>query len=251
MDQDAEEPLEGGGLTPIVRIGDRVHRQSGPWSATVQALLRHLESVGFPSAPRARGFDGQGREVLVYVEGEQCVDVDDDQLELVARRITELHTATASFRAPPDAAWQVMVGAPTGGPVVCHNDLAPANTAWTPAGEPVFLDWDLAAPAPPLWDLGYAAYRFVPLYDDASCERLGIRSRPRGPRLRRFAAAAGIDDLEALLDTAEARLHSLIETARNWGEQGRGGWRDVWRDTGGRQWQSSLSHVRTARSHWV
>jgi aminoglycoside phosphotransferase (APT) family kinase protein len=55
-------------------------------------------------------------------------------------------------------------GAPRDGGVVCHNDLSPDNTVYEPAGKPrAFIDWDLAAPAPPLWDLAWAAYRFVPL----------------------------------------------------------------------------------------
>ena len=43
----------------------------------------------------------------------------------------------------------------------------------------------------------------------------------------------------------------FIETARTWGVQGRAGWEDVWRDTGGRQWQAGLAYVRTQRSAWL
>lgn len=91
----------------------------------------------------------------------------------------------------------------------------------------------------------------MPLYDDAACERLGIPARPRAPRLRRFVAAYGEIDLSELLDTVEARLVSLVETARAWAAQGRPGWVDVWRDTGGRQWLGSLEHVRRERAAWL
>ncbi|MDQ1614642.1 MAG: hypothetical protein QOJ60_581 [Actinomycetota bacterium] len=162
-----------------------------------------------------------------------------------------MHDATTAFARSSEHPWQHMVGAPRTGPVICHNDLSPANTIWSSDGAPVFIDWDLAAPGPPIWDLAYAAYRFVPLYDDAACERLGIPVRPRAPRLRRFVAAYGEVDLSELLDTVEGRPVSLVETARAWAEEGRPGWVDVWRDTGGRQWLGSLDHVRRERAAWL
>ena len=70
----AEEPiglaLGGGWEAGPVRIGDTVRRRSGRWTPAVHALLRHLESVGFDAAPRVLGVDGQGREVLSYIEGQ-------------------------------------------------------------------------------------------------------------------------------------------------------------------------------------
>ena len=73
----AEEPiglaLGGGWEAGPVRIGDTVRRRSGRWTPAVHALLRHLESVGFDAAPRVLGMDGQGREVLSYIEGQAGV----------------------------------------------------------------------------------------------------------------------------------------------------------------------------------
>ena len=53
-----------------VRVGQTVRRTGNPWSPAVLDLLRHLEREGFAGAPRALGFDDQGREVLTYIEGE-------------------------------------------------------------------------------------------------------------------------------------------------------------------------------------
>lgn len=47
-----------------------MHRDAGPWTPAVHALLRHLEYVGFEGAPRVIGFDDSGREVLTYLEGD-------------------------------------------------------------------------------------------------------------------------------------------------------------------------------------
>lgn len=66
------ETALGGGRTTagVVRLGDVVHRPARPWTASVHAVLRHLEAVGFDGAPRVLGFDESGREMLTYMPGE-------------------------------------------------------------------------------------------------------------------------------------------------------------------------------------
>jgi aminoglycoside phosphotransferase (APT) family kinase protein len=153
-----------------------------------------------------------------------------------------------SFVEPANARWQFMVGAPRTGEVICHNDLSPDNTVFHPAGDPrAFIDWDLAAPAPPLWDLAWAAYRFVPLYDDATCERLGYPIPSRPARLRTLCDAYGLENRQSLLPTVCERIRVLYDTARTWGEEGRPGWRDVWADTRGEQWLRGLRYVEAER----
>jgi len=90
------------------------------------------------------------------------------------------------------------------------------------------------------------------LYDDATCARLDIPVPDRG-RLRLLVDAYGLDaaDRAALVPTVEARIECLIATARTWGTEGRPGWVDVWRDTGGRQWQAGLAYVRSQRGAWA
>src|SRR5438094_344586 len=76
-----EEPLAGGNLnSAVVRVGDTVRRTSGPWTPAVHALLKHLASVSYP-APRPKGIDEQGREVLSFVPG---VAIHPDHLHLTA-----------------------------------------------------------------------------------------------------------------------------------------------------------------------
>ena len=241
-----EEELGGGGLTRVVRVGETVRRSAGPWTPSVHALLEHLRGVGFSGAPRVLGVEAE-QEVLEFIPGETTDDYDDGALAAAARLVRAYHDAVATFAPPRDAAWQFLVGAPRDGEIVCHNDLAPANTILR-RGEPVaFVDWDLAAPGPRLWDVAYAAYRFIPLYDDESYARLGIPARPRAPRLRLFCDAYGLDDSSGLLATIRARVVSLYETARMWGTEGRPGWADVWRDTRGEQWLASVRYLDAYR----
>ena len=100
-------PGPGGQPSRVFRRGDTVLRPAGPWTATVHALLRHLERVGFAGAPRVvgDGYDEQGREVLTFIEG-TFVDPhawSDDQIWHAGRLLRSLHDATAGFRPPLDA----------------------------------------------------------------------------------------------------------------------------------------------------
>jgi Phosphotransferase enzyme family len=244
-----EEPLGGGGLTDVVRLGDTVRRATGPWTPAVHALLRHLESVGFDAAPRVLGTDDRGREILTYVRG-VGPSWSDAELEATARLVRAYHDATESFVPPEDADWQVMVGAPQEGDVICHNDLSPWNTIYRD-GEPVaIVDWDLAAPGPRLWDVAWAVYRYVPLFDDDTCRRLEIQIPAREQRLRLFCDCYGLDDRSALLTTVCARLDALIASAREWGEAGQPGWRDVWQTTRGAQWRTGRAYVESNAARW-
>jgi hypothetical protein len=239
----------GGGLSSVERRGETVRRRAGDWTPTVHALLRHLHDVGFEAAPRPLGLE-RGVEILTFVHGGEAMH-SDEELARVGRLTRAFHEASRSFVSSAEARWQFMVGAPREGGVICHNDLSPDNTIYERCGIPrAFIDWDLAAPAPPLWDFAWAAYRFVPLYDDATCERLGYPIGRQSERLRILSDAYGLEEREALLGTVCARIRVLYETARAWGEAGRPGWHDVWRDTRGEQWLRGLRHVEAQSAHW-
>jgi hypothetical protein len=248
----SEEHL-GGGLTPVVRMGSTVRRPTGPWTPAVHALLRHLHTAGFDGAPRVLGLDEDGREVLEFVEGRADADpFDDRSLARVARLVRAFHDAAATFEPPEWSNWQYLTGAPRSGEIVCHNDLSPANTIYAHRGPVAFVDWDLAAPGTRVWDVAYALWRFVPLYDDEDCGRLGIPAQPRGPRIRLFCDSYGLDDRDRreLLDVVRLRQQALYDTARVRGEAGERGWAEVWRDTRGRQWLRSIRYLDSNRTKW-
>lgn len=240
--------LSGGGLTPVVRVGDTVRRAVGDWTPAVHALLQHLERVGFDGAPRVLGLDDEGREILTFLHTEKPRD-DDAALAKAARLVRRYHDAVRDFEPPADARWSFLVGAPREGPV-CHNDLSPSNTIYGAEGPYAFIDWDLAAPAPVEWDVAYAIWRFVPLYTDDDCRRLGFPVAPRGPRIRLFCDAYGLEQTGGILDVVRARQIALYETAREWGGQGRPVWADVWRDTRGKQWLGSARFLDENRREW-
>lgn len=239
----------GGGLSSVQPDGETVRRGAGAWTPAVHTFLRHLHEAGFAGAPRPLGLEPDV-EILTFVQGGEATH-SDDELARVGGLIRALHTASRSFVPPADAQWQFMVGAPHEGVVICHNDLSPDNTVYEPRGVPcAFIDWDLAAPAPEMWDFAWAAYRFVPLYDDATCERLGYPAGRQPARLRIMCDAYGLEERAALLPTVCKRIRVLYDTAHVWGEEGRPGWRDVWRDTRGEQWLRGLRHVEKQSAEW-
>lgn len=211
---DKELPLTGGNITPVVRVGDTVRRATGPWTPAVHRLLRHLEAVGFDGVPRVLGIDAQGREVLTYIEGEAgyfdpftTVPThmwSDEVLTDAAHLLRRLHEATLSFVAPEGAKWQLPYTGHGPHEVICHNDFAPYNCVFTDGRLHAIIDFDMAAPGPRVWDIAYAAYRFVPLYDE---ERWSLSDQCR--RLRVFCDAYGLEDRAGLTKTIERRVQAV------------------------------------------
>jgi len=237
--QEPEIELRGGTHGPVVRVGDTVRRVPGPASGAVHALLRHLELAGFTGAPRCLGLDDHGREILTFMPGEVAVRRDgqplpdyvrsDAALTQLGRLTRQFHDATVGFETPPDAEWSSLEGAPRGGEVICHNDLGPWNTVYR-CGEPVaFIDWDGAAPAPRMWDVAYAIYRYVPFVPDEICSTiLGWEEPP--DRLRRtqaFCDSYGIE-VDDVFDTIALRIELMIATGVAGNANGNPRFGDFW-----------------------
>jgi aminoglycoside phosphotransferase (APT) family kinase protein len=94
--------------------------------------------------------------------------------------------------------------------VICHNDLFPENVVFRDGAVVALIDFDMAAPGRPLWDLAIAAEEWVPLH--APGARLATSgSIDAVRRLGRLARAYGLDPERAdeLLDVViEEKAHS-------------------------------------------
>lgn len=204
-----EQRLPGGRNDGAVRSGETVRREAGTQTPAVQALLRHLEAVGFTGAPRALGLDDQGREVLTYLEGLTVGERrpwptwthSEAALVAVGRWLRDFHAASRSFVPPAGSRWFGGREEMRPGELVGHHDAAPYNAVWRPAppgrdaedGELVgFVDWDLAAPAEPLRDLAFVALTWVPLTARDVAAGDGFPAQlNRGRRLRLLLDAYG------------------------------------------------------------
>lgn len=233
-----EIPLEGGdvnvGENVVVRVGDTVRRSPGDRVEAVHALLRHFEAVGFDGAPRVLGFDERGREVLSFVEGVPAlrpVPASDEVLHDLGRLLRAMHDAQEGFALPEGATWPPGPVPVTADSVVCHNDLFWPNVIFRDGHPVALIDWDLAMPAPRLYDIASAAKFWAPLRPDQQAADWGLPVDRRGDRLRLLCDAYGLERVDqiALLDVAAHTNQLGYEMHRQLGGiQRRPGWREMW-----------------------
>jgi hypothetical protein len=195
-----EVALVGGNENTVVRVGETVRRPVHPWTSAVHALLRKLEAAGFSESPRALGFDEQGREILTFIPGEvgnypmTPAMASDSALVNAARLLRRYHEAATIEPGWEDLSWRFHYPDRSRWEVVCHSDFASYNLVFD-ASKPVgIIDFDVAGPGPRLWDISYAAYRFVPLASNANCVAFG---------------AYGPADLAGLLEMVIERVEGL------------------------------------------
>jgi hypothetical protein len=163
-----EVVLPGGNTTGAVLIGDVVHKPASPWTPSVHAVLRHLEQNGFDGAPRALGFDAQGREMLTYVPGETIGErhpwpdwvYAENTLVQVGEWLRRVHDLTEDLAV--DGPWftgTTMLP----GHVVGHQDAAPYNAVMDGDRLVGFVDWDIASPSPREVDIAFSMILWAPL----------------------------------------------------------------------------------------
>lgn len=142
----------------IERVGDTIRRPRGAGSEVVEALLGHLEAVGFDGAPRFLGIDADGRQVLSWVPGEATQDppwLHDDvenarRLGEVAGLLRRVHDATAGFVPPPGAEPQRPLA--VAGDQWSHADAHYGNTVYRDDLPVALIDWEFAAPGDARYD---------------------------------------------------------------------------------------------------
>lgn len=244
-----EEPLTGGNVADnVVRIGATVRKPVTAATAGVEAVLTHLDQIGFPASPRTLGRDAQGRHVLEYIPGvlaDTLPPFTPRELHRLGRLVRELHDPMARFTPPADADWNVAIPDPTGGRLICHHDLAPWNLVvdgdrWT------FIDWDGAGPGSPLWDLAYAAHGFVPL---------GSGGVPAvdAPRLRALADGYGLTeqqraDFPAAIAAHTRGMYDLPERGARTGEQP---WARLHAEGHADHWGPAADYIDAHRATWL
>jgi Ser/Thr protein kinase RdoA (MazF antagonist) len=193
-----EEVLPGGlEIGRVLKVGDTVRRAAGAWTPTIQALLAHLASRGFPS-PRPLGLDDQGRESVSFLAG-RCSNWPWPPALLAtsgARRVGALlsryHASIADFAPPSPTLWRHGAQQIGPGEIVLHGDFGPHNLIWSDAEVTGVIDFELARPGDPLADAGFAVIRVAQLRPDEMTRPVGYAAPPdRRARLAAFAAGYG------------------------------------------------------------
>jgi hypothetical protein len=241
-------PLAGGTANRgrVIRVGDTVHRPVGPHTPAVHALLRHLTDTGFDATPRVIGL-GERSEIVGYIEGTAATDpipdwaLTDEALLSVGALLRGYHAACADFAAN-EWTWQRPVPAPWRGAIVTHNDLNPANVIFQDGRAVALIDFDLAAPGAPAFDLAVTACFWAPLRADDD-----IDDARRGTAISRFrllldgygADAALRRQVVAATGAANRWIADVLEENANLGHP-----------AFGRLWQDAMGLHRRA-SAWL
>ena len=111
---------------------------------------------------------------------------------------------------PAGGVWQWRAHEPA--EVICHNDFAPYNLMFEGSELTGVIDFDVASPGPRVWDMGYTAYRFVPLTAPGNPDVRFTGAAEQARRLERFCAAYGDQRIEphAVIAAAAAKLRELV-----------------------------------------
>ncbi len=191
----------------VVRRGEFVLRPSNPNSAAVHAFLRELRSAGFEGASLPVEIQADGRERLLFIEGDVAVPPfrawvqTDHALASIAALMRSFHQVSSRLPVIP-AKWSNELADPCGGRMICHNDVCLENIVFRDGEAVALLDFDFAAPGRPLFDLAAFARMCVPIDDDLNATRQGFKDQDRPARLRLVADTYGLD--------AKGR-HTLVE----------------------------------------
>ena len=227
-----EQPLVGGNVGAVVRIGDTVRREAGPWTPAVHGLLRHLEAVGFPYAPRVVGLDRSGREILTYLAGDTVGDTEpwpawawsSRSLVALGGIVREYHDTVRDYRPAGELTWRFGTRALQPDEIICHNDLAPYNLVHRDGRIVGVIDWDIAGPGRPEIDLAQTACTAVPLTDPETAAALGAPG-DLVRRLRLLGEAYGLDDLPGFVDVIVEHARGVAGTVRRMAKAGDPGFR--------------------------
>ena len=237
-----EERLAGGVANAgrVTRAGEYVLRPSGPQSRQIGDFLLSLRAAGFAGAPLPAGVTQDGRERLVFIEGDVPLPPypqwaqSDRALASVAVLLRGFHRASRSFD-PSGARWSSELADPAGGRVICHNDVCLENVVFRDGVAVALLDFDFAAPGRPVYDLAQFARLCVPIDDETSAARLGWQPAAKPARLRLVADSYGLDasarqQLVEVLDVSIARGGEFV---RRHVEAGDPGFVAMWNEMGG------------------
>lgn len=205
-----------GGLTnagTVFRRGSLVERPAPPTARALHAHLVALEQHGFDAAPTPVRLTADGREQLTYLPGDVALPpfprwvMTQRALRSVGSLLRRLHDASAALPVDTRTAWPRGLADPAGGRMLCHNDVCPDNVVFRDGRAVALIDFDMAAPGRPLWDVAMTARYWVPMLDPTSAAALYPDGLDVPTRLRVLADSYGLSAQE------RGELPGVIEQA--------------------------------------
>ena len=215
-------------------------RPSNPQTPSIHRFLVALRAAGFEGASLPIGVDDDGRERLVFIDGDVAVPPypswvqADDALASIASLVRRFHDASRSIDTA-DLVWSTEMADPAGGRIVCHNDVCLENVVFRDGIAVGLIDFDFAAPGRPVYDVAQMARMCVPIDDEVSAARLGWAPADRSARLRLVADTydLGESDRGELIDVLADTIARGGEFVRRRVEAGDPNFIKMWDDMGG------------------
>ncbi len=220
-----DQPLSGGMMNTVVRRGDRVVRVAPPHVPALHRFLSALTDGGFTGAPRplalrpAEGGDGPGVEELTFVEGDVALPPfpawsrTDHVVTSCARLLRRYHDAAELVPIDPGATWPTALSDPEGGTLLCHNDPCLENLVFRDGEAVALIDFDLAAPGRPVWDLAALAFYLGPALPPEALARTEFAGTRLPHRLRLIADGYRLPDADR--STLPEALEQYDEVSRD------------------------------------
>lgn len=245
-----ESVLHGGvaNAGAVTRQGDHVLRPSNAHTATIHAFLCALADAGFEGASKPVGVDPDGRERLVFIEGDVPIPPyppwaqTDAALASIATLLCRYHDAAVVVGVPDGSVWSDEMTDPAAGPhdahgplLICHNDVCIENVVFRDGIAIGLLDFDYAAPGRTLYDLAQFARMCVPVDDPANARMLGWEPNDTAARLRVVTDAYGLSaaDRSEFLGLLAGGIQRGGEFVRRKVEAGDPNFIKMWNELGG------------------
>lgn len=219
------EPLAGGMVNTgaVFRRGAVVERPAPRTARALHAHLIALRAHGFDAAPTPVALTADGREQLTYLPGDVALPpfpgwaMTEAALRSVGGLLRRLHDAAADIPVDTGAEWPRALSDPAGGTLLCHNDVCPENVVFRDGRAAALIDFDLAAPGRPLWDVAMTARYWVPMLDPESASALYPAGLDVPARLRVLADGYGLSprqraELPGVIEQATAACRAFVTT---------------------------------------
>lgn len=158
----------------------KVYKSLTPWSERVQDFLDYLHKKGFKKVPKSLGLDDKGQEIFSFVEGDTFDYPFPENMKSIkvltssAKLLREYHDMSQGYLSTLNVSsqnWMLPCRQPQ--EVICHNDFAPYNICYKGHEAVGIIDFETICPAPRIWDIAYALYRFAPFTNPSNEDGFG------------------------------------------------------------------------------
>jgi aminoglycoside phosphotransferase (APT) family kinase protein len=187
--------------TRCQQVNGTLRCPAGTYPEFVIRLLRHLEERRFEASPRFLGQDGDGRQLLTFIDGYVAPDLD-------VRRwnVEEIEAAFLLLRRFHDLMADSQLA--SGEETVCHNDFTPCNVVFSSGSPIAMIDWEFAAPGTRMHDLGHAVWQWV------NVGPAGPAISEQATLIRRVLGAYGVAGEADIVDAMRLRQMEWLSLAQ-------------------------------------